>query len=283
MVRALACYVAALLILLLMACSKSTEPTQDWEPLLLEELTKEAIPPCLSFGAIQAVITSDDDYDSLRTRYAPQGEYVDFEADGVQTTFELPYQPLDADFDGRIGPREIIIYVKNKPLHVNINAELFLVYSNPIQVGADSLPLFSITPPYTFERKVHYTQVFTVDSLTGAITFGTPPQQGSRVSISGCRTLYDTYDGRECSMQYWDFASRIVIGKTVYGNGCLLGFEKELFLDRDKRQLIYMWQRIELLSTTCPEIAIEYTSWIAVDRPPDGYEVVFVERKSFDW
>jgi hypothetical protein len=268
-----------------MACSKSTEPTQDWEPLLFEELSKVTIPPCLYFPgrSIQAVITNNDDYEIIRRKHAPPGEYVDFEADGVQRTFEFPYQPQDVCYDGKIDPYDIIIYVMNKLLYANIDGELFLVHSNPIRVRCDTLPVFLISPPYTFERKVHYTQVFTVDSLSGAITFGTPPQQGSKVSICAMSKLYDTYDGRECSMQYLDFASRIIIGKSITGNGCLLGFRKELFLDRDKRQLIYLWRRIELLSTACPEVFNQYTSWIAVDRPPEGYEVVFVEQKSSDW
>jgi hypothetical protein len=281
-VKAFACYVAAALMVFSMACNKSTEPRQNWAPLSFEELSKETIPPCLYFPgrSIQAVVANNEDYEIIRREHPPQGEYVDFEADGVQRTFEFPYQPLDVCHDGKIDPYDIVIYVMYKLLYANLDGKLFLVYSNPIRVRCDSLPVFSISPPYPFERNVHYTQVFTVDSLSGAVTFGTPPQQGSKVSICAMK-LYDVYDGRECSMEYWDFASRIIIGKSITGNGCLLGFRKELYLDRDKRQLIYVSRRIELRMPACPEIFKQYTSWIAVDRPPEGYEVVFVEQKSY--
>ncbi len=277
--RLLILYLTASLIMLLMACSKSGEPTEEWEPVLFEELSDDERPPCLYYwgSGMEIVITSDDDYETIRRIYAPQGQYVDFEANGIQRSFKLQYQPLDTNNDGVIRPNDLIIYVKNKPLYANVNGELISVSANPIRMAGDSIMIFRTSPPYTVERMIYYKEVFTVDQVTGEVTFNMPPQKGSKVSLCATRRLYDTYHDRECSMQYFDFTSRIIIGKAISGNGCLKGFEKELFMDNVERRLIYLWRRIEDdTQGGCPEILLHYDSWITVDRSPDDYEVVFI-------
>jgi len=285
--RSLALLFWSIITITLMACSESNEDTisgvtstEGWEPLSFEELSRDSIPPCLSYGGadFEIVLTGNDGYESIRRLYAPQGQYVDFETDGVQKSFKLPYLPLDTNNDGVIGPNELIIYVMRKPLYANINGVTIIVSANPIRMDGDSILIFLTTPPYAVDGKIYYKKVFTVDPVTGEITFNIPPQAGSNVSISAMRKLYETYRNRECSMQYFDFTSRIILGKSVTGGGCLKGFEKELFLDKEKQQIIYLWRKIEDdPQNGCPEIIVQFTSWIVVDRQPGDYEVVFIE------
>ena len=71
---------------------------------------------CPLKNALQVLIASEDDYEGARRRYAPQGGYEAFEADGVRRNYQLSYQPLDTDEDGVIGPTELAIYVDKPPL-----------------------------------------------------------------------------------------------------------------------------------------------------------------------
>jgi hypothetical protein len=80
-------------------------------------------------------------------------------------------------------------------------------------------------------------------------------------------------------MQYFNFSDKIVIGKSINGDGCLIGIDKALFIDRTKRQIIYYWKGIkEEQQNGCPPISNQFTNWIAVEKPQDEYKVVFVER-----
>jgi hypothetical protein len=84
------------------------------------ELLNDSIPPCLR-GIWEIVIKNHDDYNTLRKTHAPQGEYEYFQGDGIKTKFKLSYQPLDCDSDGIIGANDLVIYVKNGRIIININ------------------------------------------------------------------------------------------------------------------------------------------------------------------
>ncbi len=284
--RQVICYFGALSTIILMACRESNDSivdvpaTENWEPLSFQELSKDSLPPCLSYpGAdFEIALLNSDNYESMRRSYAPQGQYVNFEADGVQRSFRLPYLPLDTNNDETIGPNELILYVMRKPLHANIHGVTITVSANPIRMDGDSILIFATTPPYTVNKKIYYKEVFKVDSVTGEITFNTAPQQGSLVSICSMKRLYESYRNRECSMQYFDFTSHIIFGKSVTGSGCLKGFKRELFLDREKRQIIYFWRKIEdNPNNGCPAILLQFTDWITAHKQPDDYEIVFIE------
>ena len=259
-----------------------SDTTPDlWEPWPFEELAERQTPPCLSVGQFQIVISDTGDYEHLRRAYPPQGEYASFQADGIHRSFELPYQPLSVDGDGEIGPGDLAIYVRGA--NESIRGTLLtasgdeLTSTYPIYVEGDSIFVFQTSPPYAVRRKMPYTDVFTVDPATGRVTFVHPPPQGSVVSISGFR-VYETYNQRTCSMDEFDFSERIVLGKSIGGNGCLKGMENEVFLDKRNRKLIYRWKKLEAPSQRgCPEVALRFEKWVATERPPDGYEVVFAE------
>jgi hypothetical protein len=88
------------------------------------------------------------------------------------------------------------------------------------------------------------------------------------------------YDDTKCSMKDFDFTDRIIIGKTVTGNGCLKGLEKKVFLDKNEKQIIFLWKRqIEsAIGRGCPEFISHYESWIILKKPLEKYQVSFVEN-----
>jgi hypothetical protein len=273
-------------VIVFMACSESNDSiidvpaTEDWEPLPFQTLSSDSLPPCLFYSGadIEIALLNDENYESIRRSFAPQGQYVDFEADGVQRSFRFPYSPLDTNNDNIIGPNELIIYVKRKPLYANIQGATIMVSANPIRVDGDSILIFATTPPYTVNKKIYYKEVFDVDSTTGEITFNTAPQQGSLVSICSMKRLYDSYRNRVCSMQYFDFTSRIILGKSITGSGCLKGLKRELFLDRSRKRIIYFWRKIEDdPSNGCPAVLVQFNDWITAQKQPDDYKIVFIE------
>lgn len=269
----------AVLLMHLPACDGPGTQDREWEPVAFEEISSSERPPCIYYwgGDRQIVVTSVGNYENIRRQYAPQGNYVDFYPNGAQQNFRLPYQPLGSGPGGSILPHDLIIYVKDKPLYANINGELIVVSSNPIRMEGDSIMIFLTTPPYTVGRMVHYQDVFTVDQVTGEVTFNIAPQAGSKIWMCATNRLYETWHDRECSMDYFNFDSLIMLGKVVTGDGCLRGFEKELYLDHAEQRLIYQWRRIEdNPSGGCPSIAIELDSWITVEKPPAGYNIVFI-------
>ena len=270
-------FLAVLIACGVSACSFFGDgPAETREPWAFEELPRESFPPCLSHADVEIVIDDEEDYERVRRRYAPQGEYVKFPADGVEKTFQLPYQPLDTDHDGEIGPRDVIIYVRDGVLVSSGGEEVASV--SPIHVEGDSVLIFRSSPPYTVERKIHYAELFTVDPENGAVTFANPPPQGSTVSLSAPNKLYASYAGRACSVNYLDLADHVAIGKSISGNGCLQGLEFDLYLDRVDRKLIYRWRRLEDTETgVCTDNYVQIVKWIVAPQPPDGYEVAFVE------
>ena len=75
------------LLFLISSCNKNNVvSSNDLIELKFNELTNESIPPCLNYdgGDAEFVIRSDKDFDSIKIIHAPQGEYEDFIANGVQ-------------------------------------------------------------------------------------------------------------------------------------------------------------------------------------------------------
>jgi hypothetical protein len=252
----------------------------EWEPVQYEVLDADAAPPCLAFGGGDEVAIADPgDYEAARRRYAPQGEYVSYTADGSQSSFALPYQPLDVNGDGVIGPSEIIIYVTVRPLYATVNGETIRISSNPIWIENGEILIFMDVPPGTVERTVPYREIFEVDPVSGEVTFRQPPQEGSRVSICGSKKLYAEYGGRTCSIPDEFFVDRMLIGKSITGNGCLHGFDTRIYLDHENRKLVYVGDvDYEDYSGFCTEEARTITRWVSAEQPPFGYEVVFLDR-----
>ena len=270
---------AVVLLIQFQACDEPANQDNEWEPMASEEISSSDRPPCISdlISTAQFVVTSVDDYESIRRQFAPEGNQVNFHSDGVQRSFRLPYQPIGYGPDGIILPRDILIWVHDVPLYVSVNGELIVVTSVPIYIDGDSILIFRTKPPYTVERRVHYQDVLSVDSVTGEVTFNIAPQAGGRISLRASR-FFETYDGQECSMIYFDFDSRIMIGKLVTGNSCLKGLEKDLYLDHAGQQLIYLWRKIEDdPGSVCKDLIIRLESWITVEKPPAGYDIVFIQ------
>lgn len=239
------------------------------------ELFNDSIPPCL-VGINEIVIKNQSDYDTIKRTHAPQGDYENFQGDGQQARFKLSYQPLDSDFDGKIGPSDLAIYVKDKPIVVNISGNEINVSSNPFHIRNDSILIFSEEYPYTVVNKIHYTEVFNVNSDDGEIIFNTPPPFGSDIWICGLKKLYDTYDNRQCSLDDFDLENKIIIGNSAGGDGCFIGFDIELLVDTLDKELIYLATiNIKETDMGCPEIFWSETKWILIENIQEDYKVNF--------
>jgi hypothetical protein len=269
-----------------LACETEDEPFQPLTglvPVPFVELEQDSWPPCIDSHALfQEVVLADNQaYESFRRDEAPQGEYEEFLADGVVRNFHLSYVPLDATGDGLLGPGDFNVYVEEKPLYVSVAGQQFQVRTNPIYIIDDSALVFTGEFPNTITRKVHYLEVFSIDSRTGEVRFVPTPSEGSRILISGSRRLYEEYQGRPCTTADEFLSDQIVIGKLMEGNDCFLGFDKQLFLDHDNRMLIYLFWTNWDTASGCAGHSISrmFRSWISVAKPPAGYEIVFVEEK----
>ena len=269
-------FIGIIILSCLISCEKNSVQVKN-NPIQLDyiELFNDSIPPCL-VGINEIVIRNQSDYDSPRRKHAPQGEYENFKGDGKQKSFKLSYQPLDSDSDGKIGPNDLVIYVKNKPIIININNEKIEVSSNPFRIKNDSILIFADEHPYTVKYKIHYTEIFKVNSENGEITFISPPLSGSDIWICGVKKLYDTYDNRVCTLDDFDLTDKIIVGNTVGGNGCFMGFDIELLFDTITRDLLYKAHiKIEYTDYGCPEIFMSYTKWILVENIKDVNSINF--------
>jgi hypothetical protein len=281
MTRAITATIALVLLQLpscdFMDSSKVINPSLT--PVGYWELPPGQIPPCLEIGGDQAtvVIGSVTDYDSVKIRYAPQGPYEDFLADGSQTIFKLSYQPLDADEDGRIGQEDLGIYLTGQPIFVQYFSKTIKVNSDPFYIIGDSILIFNdITG--NVDGKIPYRLVLSVDSISGEVSFVSPPPTGDKLSICASQKLYPTYQGRDCSMNNFDFSRYSIIGLRITGNGCLEGFDKLVLKDASSRQIIYSYRRrIRQQAGGCNENLSVFKSWIEIPRIPDGYSVIFQE------
>ena len=254
---------------------------EEWRALECEEPAESDLPPCMRSEPHEVVLTSVDDYEQLRLDYALPGEYVEFDADGEVDTFQLPYQPLDTNRDDAIGPEDLNIYVKDRPLLAEIDGEVREIDADPLRITDGEIQQFSDEPPYTVQTTIPYELVLSVDPMTGAVTFLTPPQSGSRVSIGASATLLDEYEGVACSMDDYDF-SQILIGHTATGSGCLVDVQWELYYDEENNRLVQCAHReFEMTeSGACPDIAVGYTQWCAVDPPDGDYTVAFADAEN---
>ncbi|MAO63566.1 MAG: hypothetical protein CL666_01055 [Balneola sp.] len=244
------------------------------------ELPEESFPPCLSHGGIgfQMAISSNSDYEKLRRDYAPQGEYEYFVAGDNPEPYQLSYQPLDTNGDHEIGPEDIVIYARARPFRITYQGELYRVNSIPFYIYDDSLSIYYEDDPYTTAGKIHYENVLSIHPSTGAVEFKKPLSVNTRVSMSANK-LYSSYDGRTCSMENFDFSRGTIIGKKVTGNGCLNGFDKQISIESQNKQIIYSWWKDEdHTSNGCPSIALSYESWVQIIPPPPGFDIVFEER-----
>jgi hypothetical protein len=269
-------FIGIIILSCIISCEKAPDQLKN-NPIQLDytELFNDSIPPCLR-GINEIVIKTHSDYDSLRRKHAPQGEYENFKGDGKQKSFKLSYQPLGSDSDGKIGPNDLVIYVKNIPIIININNEEIEVSSNPFRIKNDSILIFADEHPYTVKFKIHYTKIFSVNSENGEITFVSPPLSGSDIWICGVRKLYDIYGNRVCTLDDFDLTDKIIIGNSIGGNGCLMGFDIELLFDTITRDLLYKTIiKIQYTDYGCPEIFMSYTKWILVENIKEVNSVNF--------
>ncbi|MDP2208626.1 MAG: hypothetical protein Q8K98_07610 [Bacteroidota bacterium] len=244
-------------------------------PIQFSELSSDSIPPCLNCYSFEFCLRNINDYNSLRIKYAPQGKYERFTANGEQNKFQLSYQALDADDDGKIGVGDLIIYVSGKPLYVTYNGRNYKLNSTPFYIINNEILIFDSTG--RLESRIPYQTVFEIDSINGAVTFIIPPPSGNVVSLCASRAIYDEYNGRTCSMEYFDFNKYSIIGKEINGNGCLKGFNKWLYKDSRNKTFIYKYKRIEDKNTRCPAIHVSFRSWIYFDKIPDDFKIIFEE------
>jgi hypothetical protein len=268
--------IGLIILFYLTSCEKANENNLDnLTRIDFNELFNDSIPPCL-VGINEIVIKNHEDYNTIKISHAPPGEYEDFYGNGQRLSFKLSYQPLDSDFDGKIGPNDLVIYVKDQPIISNIDGNEIIVSSNPFRIVDDSILIFSDESPYTVIYKIHYTSVFQVNEINGEVTFNNAPLAGSHISICAVMKLYEVYNNRSCTFDDFNLTDKIIIGNSVYGNGCFMGFDIELYLDTVKRDLIYK-AKIKIADTDygCPEIFISDTKWILIENIQEDYNVKF--------
>lgn len=265
-----------LLLCLLTSCENTSDDSfKNFIKTDFIELYNDSIPPCL-IGIKEIVIKNQTDYNTIKKTHAPQGDYENFKGNGEQTKFKLSYQPIDSDSDGKIGPSDLAIYVKEKPILIDIEGNEVKVSSNPFHIRNDSILIFSEEYPYTVVNKIHYTKVFNVNGVTGEITFNNPPAIGSDIWICGVKKLYDVYNDRPCNLDYFDLDNKLIIGNTAGGDGCFLGFDVELLIDTKQKEILYKAiQNFKITDEGCPEIFWTETKWILVENVTDDYIVKF--------
>ena len=226
-----------------------------------EELSGASTPPCIApYGGI--VIRNEQDYEKVRRQHGQQGSWVDFRGDGKTKSFTLPYTALDSNGDGKLGPEDFIISSNDNPVFIEIeDGKIKIVpYSN-----------------ITIKEPVPYEEVFTVNPVTGTITFKKSPQ---KLSISARNALLDEEltpigwqkTGRKCSMSRFDFSKKTIFGHGVNGGGCSLKIEKNVKRNDAAKEYVYT---IKATWYGNCERAIESYEWISVPKIPADYAVKF--------
>jgi hypothetical protein len=275
-------FVIFLMVVFLTGCDRSDlTPVPSSSELKLEYTQMLEYPPCFNTfrPSYQCVIRSEMEYDTLKIKYAPQGQYEYFTANGVQKNFRLSYQPLDVNYDGKIDASELAIYLTGETLYVQYQGNKVKVHSNPFRIYNDSILIFNDTT-YGESGKIPRGLVFDVDSITGEIKFLSPPRAGDQISICGDKELYSNYNGRDCDMSYYDFSKYSIIGIGVSGNGCLTGLSDQPYINVETKQIIIKYKRIvNSTSGGCKDIAVYLSSWIQIPKVPDDYSVVFQEKQ----
>lgn len=248
---------------------------RDFEKLEFTIIDNDSIPPCLSYPECEIVIKSQEDYETVRRLYAPQGEYEYFNGDGSTTDFSLSYQPLDTDNDSKIDPNDIIIYYKGD-IMIEFESIEYNVSSYPFHVDLDeNIIIYNTESPYTEIARIPSNLIYTINPENGQVTFNQPPKIGVEISMSASSRLYDFYDGLSCSMDNFDFENKILIGKRIGGNGCLNGFDIELYKDYDNQRIIYNYTIDKDKSNSCPEIYLTFTKWILIEDVDKSYRIEF--------
>ena len=221
-----------------------------------EELAWADAPPCLF--AVEVVIRDEQDYENARRRHGQLGPSVDFRGDGKPKSFTLPYTALDSNGDGKLGPEDFSISFNDNPVFIE-NGKI-MPYSN-----------------INIKEPVPYEEVFTVDPVTGTITFKKSPQ---KLSVSAQNALLDEElnpvgwrkTGRKCTMSGFDFSKRTIIGNGVNGGGCSSKIEKNVRRNDATKEYIYT-----IKATWCGncEMAIGSYEWISVPKIPADYTIKF--------
>jgi hypothetical protein len=268
------------IILTIYGCEYFNSPNDNFffsDILSYRELSEDELPPCLNPAAYidTCVIKSHSDYDSIKIYYAPQGGYESFIADGIIKGFKLSYQPLDCNYDGKIGNDELIIYMSGEPIYIRYNDTTVRVNSYPFFVRNDSTEVFG----YPGINRIPCDLVFNVEPFTGEVIFVSPPPNGNKISISAAKRLYDEFEGRKCNMEYFDFSKYSIIEKEVYSfypRPKVIGIDKTILKIESKKIIIYHFKPI-LGNEMSPEV-FRFRSWVAVEKIPDGYKVVFKEK-----
>jgi hypothetical protein len=247
---------------------------RDFEKIDYTLIDNDSIPPCLNFPECEIVIKSNEDYELFRREYAPQGVYEYFNGNCSTKEFSLSYQPLDTDGDSQLDPNDIIIYYKGD-LKIEYENVEYKVSSYPFHVDLEeNIIIYNTESPYTEIARIPSNLIYTVNPESGQVTFNQPPKMGVEISMSASR-LFDEYNGISCSMDNFDFENKILIGKRIGGNGCLNGFDIELYLDSDNRRVIYDYTIDKDKSNICPEIYLTFTKWIVVENVDKSYRVKF--------
>ncbi|MDD5464626.1 MAG: hypothetical protein PHP62_05755 [Candidatus Moranbacteria bacterium] len=164
---------------------------EELEPFFLVYPTNELI-----------VINSFQDLENLNKTSVVQQEYEKFFGDGVKTTFNLPYKPVDTGKDGRLGFEDFAIYY-NGGLLTNESAA----------------------------------KIMTIDATSGEIKFFTPPKDGDFFTISG----HDYMKPPNVTLiEKLDFANKTYLGRKVEVGGCTVDFEKKILRNDNEKKAVYI-------------------------------------------
>ncbi len=274
------------LMILFFSCDNSESPiplvnTAALEPVAFDTLTST---PCLETWQMQLVVRDSTDYENVRRKYAPQGDFVSFVADGNQSTFTPPYKPVGTGSGNTITPDDMSIYIgeydANTIYQTIIDGERVGVPSYPFTIESNQVPIVDTLPPFSIINRIFYYKIFKIDSLTGAVTFTTPPPLNSRVSFYAPKVIFKERFGGNCNIENFDFENFMMIGKSIHGNGCLKGMAVNLYVDHERKQLIHLTHYMVDFNgqrNGCTEQILTFTKWIKCNQIPADYSVVFKE------
>ena len=264
---------------LITSCVKQNEinlqtsiESEQVNTILIEDTS---FPPCLSYPEGEYVIRNIADYELLKENHAFQGDYEYFIGDGLNKEFKLSYQILDSNNDLKIGPNDLSIYY-NGEITLEYENQLFTISSYPFRVDEEeNIIVFDTEYPYTKIGKIPHNLIYTVNPEDGTVTFQLPPVENTEIKVSANKRLYEEYQGIACSLDEFDFADRLLIGKRIGGNGCLQGFDFEVYVDQANKTIVYDYTINEVEEEACPEIYLSYTKWIIVENIDKTFEVKF--------